>query len=67
MDDRLSLVPVLPEHMHLLEVKYDELLPDFIAELLDIGNLRRVTFSKYSICRQAVESGRYGFMKKGIL
>lgn len=66
MDGRLSLVPVLPEHMHLLEVKYDELLPDCIAELLDIGNLRRVTFSKYSICRQAVESGRYGFMKKGI-
>lgn len=62
----MPLFPVLPEHMHLMEVKYDELLPDFIAALLDMGNLRQVTFSKYSICRQAVENGRYGFMKKGI-
>lgn len=62
----MPLLPVLPEHMHLMEVKYDELLPDFIAVLLDMGKLRQVTFSKYSICRQAVENGRYGFMKKGI-
>lgn len=52
----MPLLPVLPEHMHLLEVKYDELLPDFIAALLDMGKLRQVTFSKYSICRRAVET-----------
>lgn len=55
-DREIPLVPVLPEHMHLLEVKYDELLPDFIVTLLDIGKLRQITFSKYSICRWAVET-----------
>lgn len=54
-ETNVPLVPVLPPHMHLMEVKYDEFLPDFIAQVLDIGNLRRTTFSKYYICRQATE------------
>lgn len=48
-------IPVLPTNIHILEVKYDELLPDFIAQVLDIGTLRTVTFSKYYICRQVAE------------
>lgn len=51
----LPLTPVLQTHMHLLEIKYDEFLPDFIAQLLDLGSLRHVTFSKYYLCRQALE------------
>lgn len=51
----VPLVPVMSEHIHLMEVKYDEFLPDFIARILDLGNLKRVTFSKYYLCRQAVE------------
>ena len=41
-----------------LEVKYDEFLPDFIAQLLEIGDLKRTSFSKYQICRLANEEER---------
>ena len=34
----------------ILEVKYDELLPDFIAQLLEMGNMNRSSFSKYKVC-----------------
>lgn len=44
---------VLPEGVHILEVKYDEVLPAAIAEMLAVGrNLRRTSFSKYALCRQ---------------
>ena len=43
---------VLPDGIHILEVKYDEFLPDAIRELLAEGqDLRRTSFSKYSLCR----------------
>ncbi|APH06817.1 polyphosphate polymerase domain-containing protein [Bacillus weihaiensis] len=35
----------------ILEVKYDEFLPDVIKKLLQIGNRRRGTYSKYQISR----------------
>lgn len=49
-----SLVPVLPAGLHVLEVKYDELLPDFIAQQLEIHTLRQTAFSKYYLGRLAV-------------
>lgn len=42
-----SLVPVMPKGWHILEVKYDELIPDFILQMLQINTLERCTFSKY--------------------
>ena len=54
-EERVSgLVPVLPVGMHVLEVKYDEILPDVIAKQLEIGNLRQTAFSKYYLGRLAV-------------
>lgn len=50
-----NTVPVLPAGMHILEVKYDELLPDFIAEQLEIGTLRQTAFSKYYLGRLAIQ------------
>lgn len=50
-----GMVPVLPTGMHILEVKYDELLPDFIAECLEIGTLRQTAFSKYYLGRLAIQ------------
>lgn len=47
-------VPVLPTGMQVLEVKYDELLPDFIAQQLQIGKLRQTAFSKYYLGRMAI-------------
>ena len=49
----LMLIPVLEPHMHVLEVKYDELLPDFIAQAIEINTLRHTSFSKYYLCRQS--------------
>ena len=55
-DEQISgLVPVLPAGMHVLEVKYDEFLPDYIAEVLELGNLRQTAFSKYYLGRLAIE------------
>lgn len=44
--------PILPQGQHLLEVKYDELLPDFIKDAMQLGNLQQTTFSKYYLCRK---------------
>lgn len=49
-----QLTPVLPAGMHILEVKYDEFLPDSIAQVLELGNLRQTAFSKYYLGRLAV-------------
>ena len=54
--DRVSgMIPVLPAGMHVLEVKYDEFLPDVIAQQLEIGKLRQTAFSKYYLGRLAVQ------------
>lgn len=44
--------PVLPAGHHLLEVKYDEFLPDEIYRALQLDNLRQTAFSKYYLCRK---------------
>lgn len=44
--------PILPVGAGLLEVKYDEVLPGAILEILREGHsLSRTTFSKYYLCR----------------
>lgn len=47
-------IPLLPAGMHVLEVKYDEFLPDVIARQLETGKLRQTAFSKYYLGRLAV-------------
>ena len=55
LEDRASgMTPVLPAGLHVLEVKYDEFLPDVIAQQLEIGKLRKTAFSKYYLGRLAV-------------
>ena len=44
--------PILPGGVHILEVKYDEYLPQMIADAIQMHGLRRVTFSKYALCRK---------------
>lgn len=43
---------ILPVGQQLLEVKYDEYLPDYIYHALSLSNLERITFSKYYLCRK---------------
>lgn len=49
-DVDLYMEPVKGEE-RVLEVKYDEFLPDFIAQLLESGNMNQCAFSKYRACR----------------
>ena len=51
-DAALPARPVLPSGFNLLEVKFDELLPDFLFELLQVSHLQQTTFSKYYLCRR---------------
>jgi hypothetical protein len=44
--------PVLPAGMHLLEVKFDEYLPDLIYRGLQLENLQQTAFSKYYLSRK---------------
>ena len=36
----------------ILEIKYDEFLPGFIAAMLETGNMNQVSCSKYRMCRE---------------
>lgn len=47
-------VPLLPRGMHVLEVKFDELLPDALARQLETGRLQKSAFSKYYLGRLAL-------------
>ncbi len=51
-DEILPAVPVLPTGMHILEVKYDEFLPDYLRNVLNTIPLRRLSFSKYFYTRK---------------
>jgi hypothetical protein len=52
-DQDLPSRAIMPEHMHLLEVKYDQILPATILEALNSSAcLERTSFSKYALCRE---------------
>jgi len=46
-DDHISRRPVLPDGLNILEVKFDELLPDTIKQCIELDNLQYTAFSKY--------------------
>lgn len=52
LEDQIPKRPVMPTGQQLLEVKYDEFLPDFIYRNLQLHSLRQTAFSKYYICRK---------------
>ena len=37
---------------YILEVKYDEFIPDFIAQSINISNMLQISYSKYLMCRE---------------
>lgn len=51
-DDKIKKRPILSAGMQLLEVKYDEYLPDYIYHALTLDNMQRTNFSKYYLCRK---------------
>ena len=52
LDPEIPRRPVMGLGQQLLEVKYDEYLPDFIYRNLQLQSLRQSAFSKYYICRK---------------
>lgn len=58
LEDSIPLIPVLPKGVHLMEVKFDELIADHLLQLLETGELSRTTFSKYYLARLA-QKGEY--------
>lgn len=50
------LLPVTPRGRHVLEVKFDGILPGFVAAALNIGELERISFSKYAYARNVIEN-----------
>ncbi len=53
-EDDVAFLPLLPENVHLLEVKYSGIFPGYLARLLNIGSLERLSFSKYVLCRDMI-------------
>lgn len=47
----LTVRPVMPNGYHILEVKYDEFLPDFIYNALQVADFRQTAYSKYYVSR----------------
>ena len=52
LDETIAKRPVLPLGQQLLEVKYDEFLPDYIYRSLQLEHLMQTAFSKYYVCRK---------------
>lgn len=40
-------IPIIENNMRILEVKYDEFLPNYIAWLININTLEQTSYSKY--------------------
>lgn len=45
------------ENDAVLEVKYDEFMPGFISQMLETGNMRQTSYSKYRLCREIYSNG----------
>ncbi len=54
-DEHALLYPVMPYGKHVLEIKYDGILPGYIARALDIGSLQQISFSKYAYARSMMQ------------
>ncbi len=48
--------PLQNEHQNILEVKFDEILPGWLRQLIESLNVRQTTFSKYYLGRKRLES-----------
>lgn len=42
----------LNDYDKVFEVKYDEFIPGFLLQLLELGNMQQTSYSKYQLCRE---------------
>lgn len=57
LEKNLGRRPIMPAGQHILEVKYDEFLPDYVYRNLQLNGLRQTAFSKYYLCRRYALKG----------
>lgn len=55
LDNSFLRYPVQDLNHHVLEVKFDDILPDYLERILHSNNLQRNTFSKYYLGRLVLE------------
>ena len=55
LEEAIPFRPVMAIGQQILEVKYDEYLPDFVYQALQLHDLRRTAFSKYYVCRKHMQ------------
>lgn len=58
LSETIAKRPIMPAGQHLMEVKFDEYLPDFLYRSLNLGQLQHTAYSKYYLCR------KYGLFKQ---
>jgi SPX domain protein involved in polyphosphate accumulation len=52
LDEQIPKRPIMPAGQQLMEVKFDEFLPDFIYRNLNLNQLQPTAYSKYYLCRK---------------
>jgi hypothetical protein len=58
-DPELHPVKALDEPVYILEVKYDEYIPNYIRDALQLNGLQRQAASKYTICRKFIKANSW--------
>lgn len=53
-DDDIEITPIMPAGHHILEIKYDEFLPSYIRNIIDVGSLQKIAYSKYYCSRRGI-------------
>lgn len=59
-ENNLFSQPIMSTGQDVLEIKYDEFLPDYIASVLELNTLERTSFSKYYLSRLLCKENLYG-------
>lgn len=49
-----NMISAIQPGMNILEIKFDEYIPDFIVSMIDLNRMRRVSFSKYCCTRERI-------------
>ena len=52
LEESINHRPIMLKGQHLMEVKFDEYLPDYIYNALNLGTLQQTAFSKYYLSRK---------------
>jgi len=52
LEKELPARPIMPSGQHVLEVKFDEYLPDVVYRTIQMEDLQQTAYSKYYLCRR---------------